>query len=116
MTITLYGIKNCDSVKKARKWFEGANIEYTFHDFRADGIDSQWLEETEKAVGWEILLNKRGTTYRQLDDDTKASLNQENAIALMLAQPTLIKRPVVCSNPIILVGFKGAEFSEAFNQ
>lgn len=116
MTITLYGIKNCDSVKKAKKWFDESSIDYIFHDFRVDGIDPSWLAETEKQVGWEVLLNKRGTTFRQLDENTKASLDKDKAIALMLEQPTLIKRPVVCSDKQPLVGFKQPDYIEAFNQ
>ena len=70
----LYGIKNCDTIKKARKWLEENQIEYTFHDYRADGLDTNWLAEVEKELGWEQLLNKRGTTYRQLSDEQKESL------------------------------------------
>lgn len=116
MTTTLYGIKNCDTVKKAKKWFQEQHIEFTFHDFRVDGIDSSWLANAEASVGWETLLNKRGTTYRQLDENVKANINREAALELMLAQPTLIKRPVVQSGELTLVGFKAPDFEVAFKQ
>ena len=115
MTITLYGIKNCDSVKKAKKWFEAEQIDYTFHDFRSDGIDSGWLAAAEKKVGWEVLLNKRGTTFRQLDDETKQSLNQTSALNLMLEQPTLIKRPVVQNDEDFTVGFNPTLFADTYS-
>jgi Spx/MgsR family transcriptional regulator len=115
MTITLHGIKNCDSVKKAQKWFQQHQIEYSFHDFRMDGIDSSWLADVETRIGWQVLLNKRSTTYRQLDDNTKATMNREFALTLMLEQPTLIKRPVICSDKLTLVGFKTGDYEAAFN-
>ena len=116
MTITLYGIKNCDTVKKARKWFEQQNIEYVFHDFRVDGIDLDWVTNTAKRIPWDQMLNKRGTTYRQLDDATKASIDEASAIQLMSEQPTLIKRPVVLTDDVALVGFKADQYAELFGQ
>ncbi|WP_100641755.1 ArsC family reductase [Alteromonas facilis] len=116
MTITLYGIKNCDTVKKAKKWLEQHNIDFTFHDFREDGIDSDWVASVEQQVGWETLLNKRGTTFRQLDEQVKASVNEHTAIQLMADNPTLIKRPVLIADSKTLVGFKPEIYAEALNQ
>ena len=116
MTITLYGIKNCDTVKKARKWFEQQNIEYVFHDFRADGINLEWVTDTAQRIPWDQMLNKRGTTYRQLDDATKASIEEASAIQLMSEQPTLIKRPVVLTDDVALVGFNADQYAELFGQ
>ena len=111
---TLYGIKNCDTVRKARKWLEAQGIEYTFHEVRADGLTKKAVTEWAKAVGWETLLNRRGTTWRQLPDSAKESVNQKVAIDLMLAHPALIKRPVLEHNKKIHVGFKPAEYEALF--
>ena len=111
---TLYGIKNCDTIKKARKWLDANNIEYTFHDYRVDGLDESWLAETEQHLGWEQLLNKRGTTFRQLSDEQKQSLNQANAMALMLEYPAMIKRPVLIHNDAYYLGFKDSQYQEIF--
>ena len=110
----LYGIKNCDTVRKARKWLEAQGIEYTFHDLRSDGLDKKDLSAWEKSVGWEVLLNRRGTTWRQLPEKDKETINETNAIQLMLAQPTLIKRPVLIHKKITHVGFKPAEYEALF--
>ncbi|TDF41558.1 ArsC family reductase [Alteromonadaceae bacterium M269] len=112
--ITLYGIKNCDTIKKAKKWLESNNIEYTFHDYRVDGIEKQWLIDTEKQLGWEQLLNKRGTTFRQLPDDAKDNVNLGSAIDLMLEQPAMIKRPVLISGDNYHLGFKPDQYAEIF--
>ncbi len=109
MTV-LYGIKNCDTVRKTRKWLEAQNIEYTFHDVRSDGLDKKDLSAWVKAVGWEVLLNRRGTTWRQLPDADKENINQTGAVQLMLAQPAMIKRPVLVHKKGIHVGFKPAEY------
>ena len=112
--ITLYGIKNCDTIKKAKKWLESNNIDYTFHDYRDDGIEKPWLVETEKNIGWELLLNKRGTTFRQLADDVKDNVNQTSAIDLMLEQPAMIKRPVLIKDNQYFLGFKADQYAEIF--
>ena len=112
--MTLYGIKNCDTVRKARKWLDAHNIEYTFHDVRSDGLDKKDLSSWVKSVGWETLLNRRGTTWRQLPEKDKETINEANAVQLMLAQPTLIKRPVLVHKKIIHVGFKPAEYEALF--
>ena len=111
---TLYGIKNCDTVRKARKWLEAQDIEYRFHDFRGDGLDEKDLRTWIKAVGWEILLNRRGTTWRQLPEADKEALDAQKALQLMLAQPTLIKRPVLVYGKHTQVGFKPAEYEALF--
>ena len=101
----LYGIKNCDSVKKARKWLEKKNIDYQFHDFRVDGLDKKLLMSFEIALGWQALLNKRSTRWRQLDETQKIDLSVNKAIELMLENPTLIKRPVLVANNQFFIGF-----------
>lgn len=103
---TLYGIKNCDTVRKARKWFEENVIPYHFHDFRTDGLDLELLRKFESSVGWEKLLNKRSSSWKQLDEDKKMNLSPDKAISLMLETPTLIKRPVLDTGKQILIGFK----------
>jgi arsenate reductase len=110
----LYGIANCDTVKKARKWLEQNNIEYVFHDFRKDGLAKKHLEYWFNAVDWTQLLNKRSTTWRALADGKKNNLTQESAGKLMLASPTLIKRPVLVSNKQVLIGFNPSEYKRHF--
>lgn len=112
-TLTIYGIKNCDTMKKARAFLEEKGAAYAFHDYKTAGIDRKRLEGWIGAVGWEPLLNKAGTTFKKLPDADRADLTQEKAIALMLAQPSMIKRPVLEKDGRILVGFKPADY-EAF--
>ncbi len=106
MNITLYGIRNCDTVKKARAWLDQRNIQYTFHDYKTMGIDAMRLKSWCGELGWEILLNRAGTTFRKLPDEDKQGLDERKAIALMLAQPSMIKRPVLDLDGRRLVGFK----------
>jgi arsenate reductase len=106
MTPTMYGIKNCDTVAKARKWLETHGQAYDFHDYKAVGIDHPRLEAWVSELGWEVLLNRAGTTFRKLDEADKQDLNADKAIALMLAQPSMIKRPVLDLGARRLVGFK----------
>jgi Spx/MgsR family transcriptional regulator len=106
MTITLYGIKNCDTMKKARDWLDGRGVQYVFHDYKLTGIDREHLERWCRQVGWEALLNRAGTTFRKLADDDRTDLNERKAITLMLAQPAMIKRPVLAIGKDIVVGFK----------
>src|SRR3546814_14029966 len=94
MTITMYGIKNCDTIKKARNWLDSHEIAYDFHDYKVIGIDAARLDSWMRLAGWEVLLNKAGTTFRKLPDADKAGLDAEKAKALMIAQPSMIKRPV----------------------
>jgi len=103
--ITVYGIKNCDTVRKALKWLEAGGIQHAFHDFRADGLDAATVQRWVDAKGWESVLNKRSTTWKQLDDATKAGLDGDGAVALMVAHPTLVKRPVFELENTILQGF-----------
>jgi len=115
MSVTLYGIPNCDTVKKARKWLEARNIEFQFHDFRKDGLTEQQLTLWCDALGWEKVLNKRSTSWRALDDDQKSDLNQSKAIALMVEAPTLVRRPVADHDGQYLNGFKDAEYAAFFD-
>lgn len=114
MTI-IYGIKNCDTVKKAKKWLDDNNVNYQFHDFRVDGLSSELLNELFQQLDWQLLLNKRSTTFRNLSDDIKNNLSKEVAFEQILAQPTLLKRPVVVTNDKTDVGFKAPQYQELFN-
>ena len=107
MPVTLYGIKNCDTMKKARAWLDAHGVVYSFHDYKTDGIDRAQLATWCNAVGWETLLNRAGTTFRKLAEADREYLDEARAIALMLAQPSIIKRPVL-ERPAkpVLVGFK----------
>ena len=106
MTVTIYGIKNCDTMKKARAWLAEHSIEAEFHDYKASGIDRAHLERWCNEAGWETVLNRAGTTFRKLDDAQKQDLDADKAIALMLAQPSMIKRPVLEADGRLLVGFE----------
>jgi Spx/MgsR family transcriptional regulator len=110
MTIAFYGIPNCDTVKKARTWLEANGIGYAFHDYRKEGADPAKLAAWSDAVGWEALLNRRGTTFRALPDDDKADIDRAKAIRLMQASPSLIKRPVVEHSGGVLVGFDAGQW------
>ncbi len=112
----VYGIKNCDTVKKARRWLEANNIDYQFHDLRTDDIEHKTIELWLQTVPWQTLLNKRGTTWRKLDDPRKDQLNETTAVELMLANPTLIKRPVIIHNDTCFVGFKEADYITQFGK
>ncbi|RWX76719.1 ArsC family reductase [Neorhizobium lilium] len=106
MSITIYGIKNCDTMKKARSWLDDKGIAYAFHDYKASGIDRAHVETWVEKAGWETVLNRAGTTFKKLDDADKADLTTEKAITLMVAQPSMIKRPVLEAYGKLLVGFK----------
>lgn len=101
----LYGIKNCDTVKKSRKWLEQNNIDYQFHDYRADGLDLALLEQFAETLDWKIMLNRRSTSWHQLSDADKANPDKTKTLQLMLAHPTLIKRPVLDTGDTLLIGF-----------
>ena len=107
--ITLYGIKNCDTCRKARKWLESEGIEHRFHDFRADGLENDTLASWVDALGWETVLNRRGTTWRKLPEADREGLTADKASALMLDNPTLIKRPVIDTGGTYMVGVSEAE-------
>ncbi len=114
--IILYGIKNCDSVKKARHWLQTNGVNFQFHDFRIDGLDETTINQWLKSVSWQTLLNKRSTTWKQLDDFHKEPLDQIRAVILMLDNPTLIKRPVLTDNSVCMVGFKEADYAAHFKK
>jgi arsenate reductase len=106
LPITIYGIKNCDTMKKARAWLDKNGVAYAFHDYKTTGIDRERLQRWEQKVGWEMLLNRAGTTFRKLPDKDKSGLNAKKAMSLMLAQPAMIKRPVLdIGGGKLLVGF-----------
>ena len=111
---TIYGIKNCDTMKKARTWLDGHKLAYQFHDYKAQGIDKPTLEGWIKKVGWEVLLNRAGTTFKKLPDADKENLTEKKAIALMLAQPSMIKRPVLDAKGRLTVGFKPDDYKTLF--
>jgi Spx/MgsR family transcriptional regulator len=106
MGIKMYGIRNCDTVKKARAWLEKRGVQYEFHDYKLAGIDTDLLHRWCSEIGWEMLLNRAGTTFRKLADPEKQNLSEQKALALMLAQPSMIKRPVVELPGRLIVGFK----------
>ena len=114
MTITLYGIPNCDTVKKARTWLDTRGIAFTFHDYKKAGVDADRLAAWCAAKGWETILNRAGTTFKKLLEADRTGLDEAKAIALMLAQPAMIKRPVVEYQGGLLVGFKLPEWDAAF--
>ncbi len=114
MSITLYGIKACDTMKKARTWLEEQGVAYSFHDYKASSIDRANLDKWCAEHGWETVLNRAGTTFRKLDDAQKTDLDQDKAIALMLTQPSMIKRPVLDLGDRTLVGFKPDLYAAAF--
>ncbi|MFH7587310.1 ArsC family reductase [Oceanimonas smirnovii] len=116
MTVILYGIKNCDTVKKARKWLEQAGVDYHFKDHRADGLVPAQLDHWLSVLGHEALVNKRGTTWRALSDEQKATLSPDTAAALLLANPAMIKRPLLNIDGELHLGFKPELYASLFNQ
>ena len=108
----IYGIKNCDTMKKARTWLDARGVAYSFHDYKAEGIDRARLEGWIGKVGWETLLNRAGTTFRKLPDADKADLDEGKALALMLGQPSMIKRPVLDLDGRLIVGFKAEQYEK----
>jgi arsenate reductase (glutaredoxin) len=106
VSTTIYGIKNCDTMKKARAWLDTHRVAYQFHDYKSEGVDRERLEGWAKRVGWETLLNRTGTTFRKLPEKDKQGLTAAKAIALMLDQPSMIKRPVLERGSKLVVGFK----------
>jgi Spx/MgsR family transcriptional regulator len=108
--IVVYGIKNCDSVKKARNWLEARHIAYRFHDYRVDGLEAALLQRFVDALGMDAVLNQRSTSWRQLDDAQKSDLTPDKAVQLMLAVPTLIKRPILDNGQQLIVGFNPDQY------
>ncbi|MDN6550626.1 MAG: ArsC family reductase [Enterobacterales bacterium] len=112
-SLYLYGIKNCDTIKKAKKWLEEQQIAYQFHDYRADGLDAELLRTFIDQLGWESLLNTRGTTWRKLNESVRQSINNaDSAAELMLAQPAIIKRPLLAHNHRMLLGFNPDQYTQ----
>jgi arsenate reductase len=114
--VILYGIKNCDTVKKARKWLDNRGVDYKFHDFRTDGLNEESLEQWLEALGWETLVNKRSTSWKQLDVQARDNMNTETAKAAIMAQPTLIKRPLLDTGHSHFTGFSIANYEKIFTQ
>jgi arsenate reductase len=112
--VTLYGIKNCDTMKKARAWLDAHKVAYDFHDYKTHGMDQRDLERWAKEVGWERLLNRAGTTFRKLPEEERENVNEKKALALMLAQPSMIKRPVLERGGTLIVGFTPEIYQKAF--
>lgn len=114
MPTTIYGIKNCDTMKKARTWLDDHDVAHDFHDYKAKGIDASTLDSWIDKVGWEVLLNKAGTTFKKLDETKKDNLDAAKAKALMLEQPSIIKRPVLDVDGKLTVGFKPETYQQTF--
>ncbi|MGP1628051.1 MAG: ArsC family reductase [Aggregatibacter segnis] len=112
--ITVYGIKNCDTVKKALKWLADHNIEHKLHDYRVDGLDTAFLQQAEAQFGWENLVNKRSTTWRNLHEDVKKTLSKTTALSVLAENPTLIKRPIILQDGKTLIGFDVKEYEATF--
>lgn len=116
MAIVLYGIKNCDTIKKAKKWLMDEGVEFTFHDYRQNGLDAVLLNKLEQQLGWEAMINKRGTTWRQLDEAVKASINKDSAKAIMLENPAIIKRPILDNGTTLALGFSTDQYQNLFSK
>lgn len=108
--LKMYGIKNCDTIKKARKWLEQHQVDYQFIDYRQDGLSTELLATFSQQLGWQNLLNTRGTTYRALPDETKTNLTEQSALALMLQQPAMIKRPLLQVEDSFILGFNTDQY------
>jgi arsenate reductase len=115
MAVTIYGIRNCDTMKKARTWLDARKIAYAFHDYKTQAITREQLKEWVRAVGWETLLNRAGTTFRKLSDNEKVNIDERKAIALMAAQPSMTKRPVLDVNGELIVGFRPETYAKVFS-
>ncbi len=109
----IYGIKNCDTVKKARTWLETNSVDFEFHDFRTDGLSEDKVKSWLEHIEWDKLLNKRSTSYRQLEDQVKETLNADTVVSVLVEQPTLIKRPVLETEDTVMVGFKADDYQKA---
>ena len=114
MATALYGISNCDTVKKARRWLDARRVDYQFVDFRKSPLEEKTLRSWCRDCDFDVLLNRRSTTWRQLSESEKADVNEDKAVALMLAHPTLIKRPVLVTSSSVHVGFKEDEYQSLF--
>jgi len=114
--VTIYGIRNCDTMKKARAWLDGRKIGYGFHDYKTQGIDRGRLESWAREVGWETLLNRAGTTFKKLPEAEREGMTEKKALALMLAQPSMIKRPVLEVEGKVTIGFKTEVYEKIFGR
>ena len=112
--VTIYGIKNCDTMKKARAWLDAHGVAYAFHDYKAAGIEQAKLEGWAREVGWEMLLNRAGRTFRTLPESEQKGVTEKKAITLMLEQPSMIKRPVLDVGGRLMVGFKPEQYAKTF--
>jgi Spx/MgsR family transcriptional regulator len=113
--VTLYGISSCDTIRKAKAWLDHQHIEFGFHDYRKQGLDQQLLQSMISALGWEAMLNRRGTTWRNLPDTVKDKIDQDSAIRVMLDNPAIIKRPILASDNQLHVGFSSGQYEEIFS-
>jgi Spx/MgsR family transcriptional regulator len=111
---TLYGISNCDTIKKARNWLRDHDIDYQFHDYRKQGLEGQLLQSMATQLGWEVMLNRRGTTWRALSEEEKSSVDEISALRLMHANPALIKRPILAHNGDLHIAFSEQQYQEIF--
>ncbi len=116
MSVTIYGIKNCDTMKKARNWLDENGVAYAFHDYKAAGIERARVARWVESLGWETVLNRSGTTFRKLAEADKTGLDADKAIELMVAQPSMIKRPVLEAGKELIVGFKPEIYQQAFQR
>ncbi|GAL33015.1 a glutathione-dependent thiol reductase [Vibrio maritimus] len=114
MATTMFGIPNCDTIKKAKKWLEANELDYQFHNYRKDGISEEMVRQFCEQLGWEQVVNKRGTTYRQLTQEQKDNLNQETAIALLVEHSAMIKRPILDVDGTLHIGFKADQYQQVF--
>ncbi|KPL93964.1 MULTISPECIES: ArsC family reductase [Vibrio] len=114
MTITMFGIPNCDTIKKAKKWLEAEGIKFEFHDYRKQGITEELVTTFCSELGWELVLNKRGTTYRQLSQEQKDTLTEDKAVTLLVKQPAMIKRPILKVDGKLHIGFKADQYAAIF--
>ena len=112
--VTLYGISNCDTIKKARIWLQENAIDYRFHDYRKQGVDGERLQSMALQLGWEVMLNRRGTTWRVLPDSVKEPIDEDSALQLMLNNPAIIKRPILERHGDLHIGFKPQQYQEIF--
>jgi Spx/MgsR family transcriptional regulator len=116
MTITMYGIPNCDTIKKAKKWLTDAEIDYTFHDYRKQGIDEEMVRQFCSQLDWQQVLNKRGTTYRQLTQEQKEQLDENSAVKLLVEYPAMVKRPILSVDGTLHIGFKAELYASVFGK
>jgi arsenate reductase len=110
----MYGIKNCDTIKKARKWLEAENIDYTFHDYKKEGVDENLFKGWLSDLGWEVVINRRGTTWRKLPEEQKNTMDEASALVAMLDNPSIIKRPLLVHDGKNILGFKADEYALIF--